>query len=155
MAPSSALKMRLLALVACSLACTPEGVEPTNEAKRRVEAKAISQPEPEPQPEPAKPTTAVEPEPEPPPTPPPIVAVDLASYSRACKRHTDCVLVRSHKCSTCGCANEPIAKSEHPRFLEEVDAITCPPPSPLPGGAGCGGCIIRKPRCDEGTCVAK
>jgi hypothetical protein len=151
MAPTSVLKMRLLALAAWSLACTPEGVEPTKEAKRTVEAKAISRPEPEP----AKPTTAVEPEPEPPPEPPSIVAVDLTGYSRACKKHTDCVLVRSHECSTCGCENEPIAKSEHARFLAEAHAITCPPPSPLPGGAGCGGCIIRKPRCDHGTCVAK
>ena len=105
----------------------------------------------EPLPDPIAPTTAVTIEP--PPPEPVSYDVDLSTYSRACRTRSDCELVKPNVCSMCGCAREPIAKSEMKRFQADAAAITCPPRTMAPG-SGCGGCIGYKPVCVKGTCEA-
>jgi hypothetical protein len=147
--------MRVLVASVLLIACHAPDPRIADAKPEAVVSKRGPEPPKPVEPEPPKPTTAVEPPPPEPPEPPPVVAVDLTGYSRTCKKHADCMLVKSNWCSRCGCANEPIATSEEARFYAAARALECPPSEPLPGGAGCGGCIIHRPRCKQGTCVAK
>ncbi len=84
----------------------------------------------------------------------PSYAVDMAKFYLTCKRDRDCTLVRPAPCGPCGCTNTPLAARDLAAFQTASAAITCPPPVPLTGGAGCGGCPGYHASCDKGTCVA-
>lgn len=86
--------------------------------------------------------------------PPTSLSVDMTRFDLTCTRDADCTVVRPHPCGPCGCANTPLARRDEPAFRAAVAAISCPPATPLTGGAGCGGCPGYKPRCDAGKCTA-
>jgi len=85
----------------------------------------------------------------------PSFTVDMSTFDLTCTRDADCTTVRINPCGPCGCSNTPLATRDLAAFNAAAAAIACPPLVPLPGGAGCGGCLGHRARCDAGKCVAK
>ncbi|MBX7081909.1 MAG: hypothetical protein K1X88_22075 [Nannocystaceae bacterium] len=83
------------------------------------------------------------------------VTVDMSGFDLTCKRDADCTLVKPSPCSPCGCESTPLAKKDQAAFDSARKAIVCPPPAPLPGGAGCGSCVGSHPKCRDGRCAAE
>jgi hypothetical protein len=86
---------------------------------------------------------------------PPSYSVDMTGFDLACQRDADCVKVRPHMCGVCGCENTALAKRHLEAFQRAAAAIVCPPPEPLTGGAGCGGCPGYHARCEKRACVVE
>jgi hypothetical protein len=78
--------------------------------------------------------------------------IDLAAYDHSCKVAADCTAVEPAVCAVCGCATQPIAAKELPRFKAEAASIACGEPDP---GVQCGDCPATKPACRAGSCIAR
>ncbi len=83
------------------------------------------------------------------------LVVDMTGFDLACRGDADCTLVRPSPCGRCGCESTPLAKKDLSAFDTARKAIECPPPVPVPGGAGCGGCPGHHAVCRDGRCTVQ